>query len=228
MATVRDFHPGDVLRPWIAACWTNDATGTIARVLPDGCADIIFDLDRDDAFVVGTMTRPLVVEADAHGRLFGIRFRPGRLSNLFRMPLSEVTDARVPLREIDPTLDLHPESIAADLQRRLTEGDRRVDAAVALLSRTAGRCDIDRVAEAACVTRQHLGRLFARHVGVSPKTFARIVRFRHALRLGRNRPCADVAALLGYSDQSHLIAEFREFSGTTPVPFFLSTANGDS
>lgn len=31
-----------------------------------------------------------------------------------------------------------------------------------------------------------------------------------------------MAAELGYFDQSHLIAEFREFAGETPVPFFLS------
>ena len=76
------------------------------------------------------------------------------------------------------------------------------------------------------VTRQHLARLFAQEVGVSPKRFAKIVRFRFALRLGSRKPWADVAAALGYSDQSHLIADFREFSGTTPVPFFLSADRG--
>ena len=35
-------------------------------------------------------------------------------------------------------------------------------------------------------------------------------------------PSADLASQLGYFDQSHLIAEFREFAGDTPVPFFLS------
>jgi methylphosphotriester-DNA--protein-cysteine methyltransferase len=59
---------------------------------------------------------------------------------------------------------------------------------------------------------------------VSPKTLARVVRFERLLcaaRRGR-RDWASLAADLGYFDQAHLIADFRELAGTTPVPFFQS------
>ncbi|MGZ7079073.1 MAG: helix-turn-helix domain-containing protein, partial [Thermoanaerobaculia bacterium] len=61
-------------------------------------------------------------------------------------------------------------------------------------------------------------------VGVSPKMFARVVRFRRVLReiAAPAVDWSDVALSAGYFDQSHLIADFRQFAGTTPVPFFLS------
>lgn len=92
---------------------------------------------------------------------------------------------------------------------------------VAAILRSSGSRSIAEAADAAGVSRQHLARLFDVHVGLSPKRFARVTRFRRAIVLGRSRRWPDVASTLGYADQSHLIAEFREFAGTTPVPFFL-------
>jgi AraC-like DNA-binding protein len=116
------------------------------------------------------------------------------------------------------------ETVEAALRKLFADSKpgRRVDAAVDAILRSGGRATIDRVAAAAGVSRQHLARAFAYHVGVSPKTFARVMRFRRALELAGGHNWDDLAAELGYFDQSHLIADFREFAGTTPVPFFLS------
>jgi AraC-like DNA-binding protein len=199
--------------------WSNDAADV--RVIPDGCADVIFD--GDAAIVVGTMTRPL--ETRSAPGMFGIRFRPGRAALALGVPLTEVTDARVPLRDLTKRFPaIRPENADAVMRKVLADSkpDRRVDAAVDRIIRSGGRASIDGVASAAGVSRQHLARAFAYHVGVSPKTFARVMRFRRALTLAGRRDWAGLAAELGYFDQSHLIADFREFAGTTPVPFFLS------
>jgi methylphosphotriester-DNA--protein-cysteine methyltransferase len=84
---------------------------------------------------------------------------------------------------------------------------------------------VENVARVLGVTRQHLRRKFIERVGVGPKTFARVARFQRVLaetRRGQRPEWAGIAVDLGYADQSHLIAEFREFSGATPVPFLLS------
>ena len=136
------------------------------------------------------------------------------------MPLQDVTK-RFPA--IDPgRLD----SVEAALRSMLAdvEPDRRVDAAVATIIRSGGRTPIEEVTAESGISRQHLARAFAYHVGVSPKTFARVMRFRRAIELaqaGQER-WVDLAGELGYFDQSHMISEFREFAGDTPVPFFLS------
>jgi len=223
--SIRELLPSADLASFVDVYWWSDSEADV-RIIPDGCADVIFD--GSGALVVGTMTKPLRTRSTEG--MFGIRFRPGRAALAIRAPLTEVTDARVPLRDVTrrfPPLDPDRIETVETAMRKLfadSRPDRRVDAAVDAIIRSGGRATIDRVAAAAGVSRQHLARAFAYHVGVSPKTFARVMRFRRALKLAGGHNWADLAAELGYFDQSHLIADFREFAGTTPVPFFLSRA----
>jgi AraC-like DNA-binding protein len=69
------------------------------------------------------------------------------------------------------------------------------------------------------LSERHLRRVFGETVGVSPKTFARLARFRRALRAARTGAhpgWATIATAAGYYDQAHLISEFRAIAGTTP------------
>ena len=59
--------------------------------------------------------------------------------------------------------------------------------------------------------------LFDRQVGLSPKQYARICRFRQASDLlDRDMASSALAALAGYSDQAHFQREFRAMAGITP------------
>lgn len=53
---------------------------------------------------------------------------------------------------------------------------------------------------------------------MNPKEYRRIARFQRALRMMQlgSRDYADIAYANGYSDQSHFIRDFRQFSGMTP------------
>ena len=221
-----EFAPTAALRPWVECFWTSrdDADSGERRVLPDGCADLVFDLKDGEAQAVGTMTRPLVVPVRAGGEFLGVRFRPGRAAAFLRLPLAEITDARVPLRDLWREEWLPPtvESLEQMLLQRLDpDHDPRVDAAIDRIMRGAGR--IDEIADEIGISRQHLARKFLHHVGVSPKTFARVMRFRRMLHsVGPDTDWADLAAAHGYYDQSHLIAEFRELAGQTPNAFQIS------
>lgn len=82
-----------------------------------------------------------------------------------------------------------------------------------------GGLTIEQLANAAGVSRQHLTRVFREEVGVTPKLYCRLARFRAALArtaCGGGVDWADLATEMGYADQSHMIAEFREFSSLTP------------
>ena len=78
---------------------------------------------------------------------------------------------------------------------------------------------VRRLAQSAGVSRQHLTRRFRQAVGVSPKRYSRLARFHAGLAFaGSGRDSwAETAIALGYADQSHMIAEFREFSSLTPA-----------
>ncbi|HUF26222.1 MAG TPA: AraC family transcriptional regulator [Gemmatimonadaceae bacterium] len=70
------------------------------------------------------------------------------------------------------------------------------------------------------ITRQHLARRFATHVGVTPKTYARIVRMRRVIaRAGAERDLrwSRLALDFGYADQAHLTSDFTRLVGVPPA-----------
>jgi AraC-like DNA-binding protein len=93
--------------------------------------------------------------------------------------------------------------------------------AVDRLEATGGRMSIEELATQTGFTRKHLGNLFQQQVGLSPKALARVHRFRGAMeilnRANGHVPWAELAEACGFYDQSHLINEFRRFTGFSPV-----------
>jgi len=68
-------------------------------------------------------------------------------------------------------------------------------------------------------------RQFKHYTAVSPKAYARIVRFgslQAALLVNPFTPLAELADAYGYSDQAHLIREFKAFAQCTPRDFAAS------
>jgi transcriptional regulator GlxA family with amidase domain len=64
--------------------------------------------------------------------------------------------------------------------------------------------------------------LFTAEVGLTPKLYGRVRRFQRARELVRKATEPDWAAVAlecGFFDQSHLIRDFGEFSGLSPVAY---------
>lgn len=181
----------------------------------------------------------------AHGERIiqvGAYFRPARAQSFFATPASELTDRILPLSEFWGRWGLSLESSIAEassdeqrvnqlehaLVRRLRSGQHYsaldVPALADFVHQRRGEVTVAVLADLAGMSRQHLGRIFHQEVGLPPKLFCRLARFRAALACaarGLSGDGAGLAAELGYTDQSHMIAEFREFSGLTPQPLML-------
>jgi AraC-like DNA-binding protein len=87
---------------------------------------------------------------------------------------------------------------------------------------TGGAVRIGRLVEDVGCSHRHLIAMFRRHIGLTPRTAARLVRFEGILRrLDRRAPIRweQAAADLGYADQAHLIKDFKHFTGTTPAVY---------
>ncbi|WP_315094305.1 AraC family transcriptional regulator [uncultured Cellulomonas sp.] len=113
------------------------------------------------------------------------------------------------------------EEPAAERARMLPRATADVEAAVDALTADPGRPVAD-VARAVHLSHAHLDRAFRRVVGLSPGTFARVVRMNHLLAsLDTGRPVGwgQVAADRGWYDQAHLIRHFRRHTGTTPAGY---------
>jgi AraC-like DNA-binding protein len=74
-------------------------------------------------------------------------------------------------------------------------------------------------------SRRWLSHAFAEQVGMTPKRYCRLVRFRHVVQeiaSQRSVDWASIALAGGFYDQAHLIHEFRDFSGLSPETFLHS------
>src|SRR5437868_2733559 len=69
------------------------------------------------------------------------------------------------------------------------------------------------------VSERHLRRGFGRAIGYGPKTFGRVLRFRHFLDLveADGYPLGQAAAEAGYADQPHLTRESKDLAGLPPA-----------
>jgi len=170
--------------------------------------------------------------------MIGVYLAPGGASALLRLPASEVTDRVVDLGDIwgSPNAPAAHDFVALDdaaridrleslLLARVRCAESRLHSSVDVrgLARWVrshpASMTVTSLAAAAGVSRRHLSRVFREVVGVSPKRYCRLARFQAGLRYagaGEGVRWAQVASELGYADQSHMIAEFRELSSLTP------------
>lgn len=94
-----------------------------------------------------------------------------------------------------------------------------IDHALQLLNHHQGNISIRALQEATFTTRKSLERAFLTQLGITPKLYARIIRFNHVKQLIESSPLMDwqeIAFQAGYYDHPHLVNEFRYFSGKTP------------
>jgi AraC-like DNA-binding protein len=86
-----------------------------------------------------------------------------------------------------------------------------------LLTRSSGRTTIRGLAQQVGWSHKHLITKFKQQVGVTPHVAARLLRLSMVWQhLDDEHSWSRIAAECGYADQSHLIREFRRFTGTTP------------
>ncbi len=203
-------------------------------------------LDVGSAVLCGGRARPLVIGTSAIGATIGVHFKPGGARPFFGVPAGALEDHVLPLEAVWGR--------AADtLRSRMLEApnDRaRVDVLEdALLEHARGPLGVSPLLRAALVafedqalssvaavrarfdlSAKRLLQLFNDEVGLGPKAYWRVRRFRAAMaHLDRgNLSGAAVAAALGYADQAHFIREFRAISGGPPREYLSGRVRGNS
>ena len=173
--------------------------------------------------------------------LLSVRMPPLGAYRVLGMPLAKVAQDVLELDEIlgnevhglhqrlgetaDPAMQF---DLLCDFTRsRLAASRVRLSAdtqiAVDILARTAGCATaIEDICKHLSVSRKHLCDLFDAHIGLSPKVYARMLRFRRVVDLvqaGRVSHWSRVALSCGYYDQAHFNRDFREFAGMSPSEF---------
>ncbi len=210
----------------------------------------VFEHGRDTpsrfsgGFVAGVDDRSTLTTHDGWQRGIQIDLSPMAVRDLFGVSMHELArsvvglDALLPpalrslpeelegLRTWDARFDRVERWLAGRLGDR--DGDRRVAWALARIDDSGGNTDIGSLCGQLGLSRAHLARLFREHVGVTPKLYARLVRFeRLTARLaGDKEALAPLAAELGYFDQAHLARDVRAFAEMTATELAAHVAGG--
>jgi AraC-like DNA-binding protein len=192
---------------------------------------------RVRSFVAATDTRHAVVEHDGHQHGVELRLTPIGAHMLLGVPMDELTCRVVELdgllgREADELIERMHEAGGWEgafdvmdgwLLRRLAGAPLphpAVEHTWERLVRSHGSVPVADLVEESGWSRRHLAARFREEVGLAPKPFARVLRFRHAaseLVRPDGRSLAEIALDCGYYDQAHLNRDFREFSGRSPT-----------
>jgi len=238
----RERAPHLALARHIACTWA-DAARPGLRVLPDGCMDIVWiaaavgDGIGDGALTVaGPDTTANVVGLHEGVLTVGVRFRSGVAPGFLRTDAHDLTDRSVDLEDLwgdealrladdlraARTIDAKQTALEHALLRRIDDAPRPhpdVEAAVELIASEPSHTRIGDISRQLDVGERQLRRRFERAVGYGPKTFGRVLRFRHFLDLvERDRyPLAQAAAEAGYADQPHLTRECNDLGGLPPA-----------
>lgn len=203
---------------------------------------------RLSSFAAGLGDGPVLIENRGRTRCLQIDLTPCGARRLFGMPMQELANRSVDLRDVlgragDELVERVAE--APNWAGRFALVDRALGARLAAaapadagvawslerIARSGGRAAIgDLVRELGWSHRRLIAR-FRDAVGLTPKRVARIVRFERLTSLLDEATPVDwarAAADLGYFDQSHLARDVRQLSGLTPTALRAERAEVNS
>jgi len=223
--------------------------GAMALVVHVGKPAISFFLDEEThripvPLLAGPYSRSFHIDPSQSPGVIGVLFRPGAARIFFPVAAHELHNIDIPLSDLYPAEAdglLNDACSASDepaqlraVEQYLIEKLRNarpihpaVRYGVDQLSRAGGVRRVRRIQTDTGLSHTRFIQLFREHVGLTPKLFCRVQRFRHLLdRIEKHSAVnwAELAADCGYFDQAHLIHDFREFAGVTPLEYQRSFA----
>ncbi|WP_447036992.1 helix-turn-helix domain-containing protein [Streptomyces sp. DSM 118878] len=203
------------------------------------------DAIRTDIIVGGLHQRPAHVVQPEHEAGIQLAVHPLAARALLGLPAAALTgelvvhgtdvfgeraaELRERLCELDDWEDRFA-ALSAYLRRRAAD-DRaagsvrpEVAEAWAWLARHRGAGTLGGLSRHVALSERRLTSLFRAETGLAPKQVARLMRFQHAKTAvvraagtGTPQDLARIAADCGYYDHSHLVRDFRQYTGASPT-----------
>ncbi|MFV0527305.1 MAG: helix-turn-helix domain-containing protein [Lachnospiraceae bacterium] len=219
-----------------------DDIDEIGTSVPDGCIDIIFQYDRFHNEVVadfyGTALLPHSMKILPGSDCFGVRFLPGNVPLLADAMMPDLIDKIIPYEKLGRIKDL-PEIIFRqdDFKDRIKIFMKEYmklyelqymgciplkDSLISEIIKERGNISVLNLSETTCYSVSYIDKIFLKEIGISPKKFSGIIRFQWMMNKiivdpnDRTVNYASFMSELGYYDQSHMIREFKKYSGRTP------------
>lgn len=252
MEKIQIIQPSKLLRPYVKQYWflaIDNAEQNSQRYVPSGCAMLAFH--RGDR-IYSTFHREIQPRASLCGQsvfytdtiysgnlnLIAVVFQSVAARAIFGIPMNNIRD-----KSID--IELLGDTYLSDLEKRLTDTEdnyqcvylieqyllkklygftsERFDRMSTVVQAiNSGQQDIAELSKVVCLGYKQFKRVFAEYIGLNPKEFLQIARFRktsHNLHTGEEVHLSQLANEWGYCDKSHLIKDFRTFTGYSPKEY---------
>jgi len=224
------------------------------RILPNGMVEMLVNFGEPyrtitgagpellkKAWLGGLQSGPMVSAQPPRQDVMGVRLCPPGAYALLGGPMREISEMVVDLEDLvgRAANELAERCYdAASVEERLRRAAdwvaermvkaRGVDSAIAWaagrIEQSGGAISIAELRRQTGLSKTRLAEAFRDQIGLAPKLYARVVRFRRAVAMLQKGagPLVEVALAAGYYDQPHMNAEFRELSGLSPREFLAA------
>ncbi|HBG0719544.1 AraC family transcriptional regulator [Clostridioides difficile] len=232
------------LRNWISNFTISFPNQTIISdnytIIPHGSVTLVFFYDATGlhSLLFGPTTKPKTVGniANRCDVILIIEFQPAGFFPLIGIQQSELIDKVVPFSIINTSLDLEikkifNESLSIDkLILKLEElliSNIKIEysyefiLAIQLIIQNSGNISSQEISKKVFYSSRHLNRLFNQYLGLSMKSFSRLVRINKSIKLLNNNKTSlmSVCNELGFYDIPHFIKDFKIVCGITPQKY---------
>ncbi len=239
----REHCPAPPLSRFVSCLWYCEgyaAPHAFEKVLPNGSVQIVINLDRPaitnyewqanrlvevqraSALITGLQTKAMLVDTRDMRRLIGVLFAPGSAPAILGIPAHELTDLDVDLN-------------AGSLRDQLLETSNPFPVLESWLTQKLGQgrgshpavdwslrhihLPLPELLRHTNLSARRFREAFRAQVGVPPKLYQRIQRFRAAVHKASETSDSNWTRLAqdcGYFDQAHFAHDFKAFSGFSP------------
>lgn len=232
------------LRNWISNFTISFPNQTIISdnytIIPHGSVTLVFFYDATGlhSLLFGPTTKPKTVGniANRCDVILIIEFQPAGFFPLIGIQQSELIDKVVPFSIINTSLDLEikkifNESLSIDkLILKLEElliSNIKIEysyefiLAIQLIIQNSGNISSQEISKKVFYSSRHLNRLFNQYLGLSIKSFSRLVRINKSIKLLNNNKTSlmSICNELGFYDIPHFIKDFKIVCGITPQKY---------
>lgn len=213
-------------------------------VIPDTCMDIIVHINHSrgtvEGYLCGMQDKPFVTVQSGESKdnedmitSFAIRFHFWSASLFMKLNFKDAYNQFIELGDLGAEwvalfeTFLHITGVKerivqveAFLLAHLWEMEKNATLfnSIQRILASSGCDSIKEICAYSCVSQRQIERLFQLEVGISPKRAANLVRYQNVWREIAMKQVVDiheVALRYGYTDQAHLLKEFKRFHGVT-------------
>lgn len=227
------------------------------KIIPDGYPELImhygdpYKININDSWelqestiLAGQIRNYFFLENTGESKMFAIKFQPWALKELFGIEMSSITDTviEMPLqiqKTLQKVIAIATGTVSFEekvvhiedwFKSYLSNGKFNFSAkykAVVSLIHKKGSIPLKELQEDYQISERGLERYFRSYIGLSPKFYARVIRFSYIFQLVQEEEIdwADIVFRAGYYDQSHFIKNFKEFTGEDPSKYGFSEEN---